>query len=391
MRSISLLVVILLSVAANEVLGAKKVVRFNYYSEPISLEYDSGMEVLLSNDVSEEGFQRFYYDLENTNYHATLGEFHKYRKKLKLNDWLYYVLVRQATEKIFQHKNENYKTLFCWFMLHKSGYKVQLNYLHKQVMLSVFSKDKVYDMPVRKHQDGWFVDLTTYHKREVKRQLTTYGSKFKLNNSGNAFSFKLTELPKLSRPEIISKKLAFVHDDKLHTIKVDLNKNIIHIMYRYPELSVTEHAKVPLSIRAYATLMTSLGKLIKGKSDYEAARLLLSFTRQARDYKTDKDAYKLRNVTFAPEETLFYKYSDCEDRSVLFSYLVKELLGLDVILLDYPEHATTAVLFDKSYGVKPIVYKGRKYTLCDPTGPGNYLRPGQYPEDLLTQHYTILD
>jgi len=391
MRSTYLLIVILLSCVSNDVLGAKKMVRFNYYSEPITVEYDSNMGVILSNDVSEEGFQRFYYDLENTNYHATLKDLFKYKKELKLNDWLYYLLVRQATEKVFSRKSANYKTLFSWFILHKSGYKVQLNYLQQQVMLSVFSTDKVYDMPVRKHQNGWFVDLTTYHNREVKKKLTTYGSNFKLNHSGNSLSFKLTELPKLSKPEIVTKKLAFVHDDRLETIKVTLNKSIIHIMYRYPELSVTEHVKVPLSIKAYATLMTSLGKLIKGKSDYEAARLLLSFTRQARDYKTDKEAYKLRNVTFVPEETLFYKYSDCEDRSVLFCYLIKELLGLDVILLDYPEHATTAVLFDKPYGNKPIMHKGRKYTLCDPTGPGNYLRPGQFPEDLLTQHYTILD
>ena len=47
------------------------------------------------------------------------------------------------------------------------------------------------------------------------------------------------------------------------------------------------------------------------------------------------------------DEPLFYPYSDCEDHSVLFAYLVRELPGLEVIGLDYPGHVATAVRFSR--------------------------------------------
>lgn len=100
-------------------------------------------------------------------------------------------------------------------------------------------------------------------------------------------------------------------------------------------------------------------------NDTEAVRYLMSFTRQAFVYASDdslyKDTYDLINVTFSPTETLYYESSDCEDRAVLFAYLVRELLKLDVIIIEYDTHANTAVLFDPPIGndhiftkVKPI-------------------------------------
>ena len=245
-------------------------------------------------------------------------------------------------------------------------------------------------MPVSRYEDGWFVDLTAYHRNNVTKRVNALSFNFEPNPTGKPFSFTLEVLPTFSNPEIEMKKMAFVHDNELQTIHLNLNKSIIHLMYKYPELSINKHAQIPLSLEARNSLFGQLQALVKDKTPYEAIRLFLSFTRQAMNYKTDQAAYKVRNLTFSPEETLYYKYSDCEDRSILFHYLVRELLNLDVILIDYPEHATTAVLFDKPYGEKPIVCNQQEYTICDPTGPGNHLRPGQYPQGLIEEHYNIL-
>jgi len=68
-----------------------------------------------------------------------------------------------------------------------------------------------------------------------------------------------------------------------------------------------------------------------------------------------------------PEETLYYPYSDCEDRSILFAWLVHSLLGMDVIGLDYPGHVATAVQFKGNVGGDAIQYNGRRYVVADPT------------------------
>ena len=62
------------------------------------------------------------------------------------------------------------------------------------------------------------------------------------------------------------------------------------------------------------------------------------------DYKTDGDQFGYEKPFFV-DELFYYPYSDCEDRAVLYSYLVRTLMGLDVVLLEYPNHMATAVLF----------------------------------------------
>ena len=68
-----------------------------------------------------------------------------------------------------------------------------------------------------------------------------------------------------------------------------------------------------------------------------------------------------------PEETINYPYSDCEDRSIMFSYLVKRLLNLDVIGVKYKDHIATAVAFSSKISGANFRYKDKRYTVSDPT------------------------
>ena len=53
--------------------------------------------------------------------------------------------------------------------------------------------------------------------------------------------------------------------------------------------------------------------------------------------------------------------------SILFSNLVKDLLGLDAVLLDYPNHIASAVRFNEDISGDYILLDGKKYLICDPT------------------------
>ena len=66
-----------------------------------------------------------------------------------------------------------------------------------------------------------------------------------------------------------------------------------------------------------------------------------------------------------------YPYSDCEDRVVLFAHMVQLLFGLDVVLLDYPDHMTTAVRLTQTIAKGHYVsLQGDRYYLSDPTFRG---------------------
>ena len=78
-----------------------------------------------------------------------------------------------------------------------------------------------------------------------------------------------------------------------------------------------------------------------------------------------------RDRMFFPSETLYYPYADCEDKAILFSAVVRDVLNLDVLLLYWDEpvgHLATAINFPIVEGnAEYVMYNDKKYVICDPT------------------------
>lgn len=94
--------------------------------------------------------------------------------------------------------------------------------------------------------------------------------------------------------------------------------------------------------------------------------MLLNFVQTAFVYEYDDKVWGYDRAFFA-EETLFYPYCDCEDRSILFSRLVRDLLGLKVVLIYYPGHLATAVRFSENVTGDYLSVNTSRYVICDPT------------------------
>lgn len=155
---------------------------------------------------------------------------------------------------------------------------------------------------------------------------------------------------------------------------VSSNLNLIRFYNNYPE-SVRGgdfttrwrlYANTPLSLESRNRLYPALYSAIDGKSEKERVELLLNFVQTAFEYEYDDKVWGRDRVFFA-DETLYYPYCDCEDRSILFSRLVRDLTGLGVVLLYYPGHLATAVCFNEQVTGDYLLIDGRKYVVCDPT------------------------
>ena len=94
--------------------------------------------------------------------------------------------------------------------------------------------------------------------------------------------------------------------------------------------------------------------------------MLLRFVQTAFEYQTDDEQFG-REKYLIPDETLYYGICDCEDRSILFAHLVRKLVGLPVVGLDYPGHIATAVQFSQRLPGAYVNYEGEDYLICDPT------------------------
>ena len=131
------------------------------------------------------------------------------------------------------------------------------------------------------------------------------------------------------------------------------------------------YAEPPIDDAVRQQVYPYLRQAIAGMSETEAAGYLLHWVQTQFDYMTDAEAWGYERAFF-PTETLFYPYCDCEDRSILYSRLMRDLVGSDVILLLVPNHMATGVHFKQGEGVYGtyLEIEGNKYYICDPTITG---------------------
>ena len=148
---------------------------------------------------------------------------------------------------------------------------------------------------------------------------------------------------------------------------VTINKNLIDFYNDYPRnVQWGLYSAASLSSKAKSGLYPMLWQMIEGKNEVEAANILLHFVQTAFEYQTDDVQFGVERPLFA-DEMLYYPYCDCEDRSIFYSILVRDLLGLDVVLLNYPGHLATAVRFADETKGDHIILSDKKYIICDPT------------------------
>lgn len=115
-----------------------------------------------------------------------------------------------------------------------------------------------------------------------------------------------------------------------------------------------------------AQLYPQLKQFIAGKTEKEAVGILLNWIQYAFPYEFD-DVMWGGDRTFFTEETLFYKACDCEDRSILLTRLVRDLVGLKCVLIYYPGHLAAAVHFNEEVKGDSFFLDDEQYVVCDPT------------------------
>jgi hypothetical protein len=126
------------------------------------------------------------------------------------------------------------------------------------------------------------------------------------------------------------------------------------------------YANTPLSKDVKEQLYPQLKPLINDKTQLEAVNILLNWVQTGFEYEYDDKVWEGDRVFFA-EESLNYPFCDCEDRSILFTRLVRDLIGLKCILVFYPGHLAAAVNFTDSVNGDYIQLNGQKYIVSDPT------------------------
>ena len=308
--------------------------------------------------VSQVGIQRAFSDLAQSDYSTTISQLLKIKQQLMLNDWAYVSLIQHFAEKTGVSKNN--QTVMSWFLLLKSSLDARVAYDTRKVYLLVASRQRLYDVAYFTYNSQKYYSVSG--QKNLPLNLYSYDGKYpkKLNVSDFSLVWAVN-----SKENINFKQFSFSYRGKKHQLKIPYNHFTVDFLSSYPQMDIDQYFRTPLDSVTANALLSQLTVIVKDMSETEAVNLLLRFVQKSFRYETDQDQFGEENYLFI-EETIFYPASDCEDRSIVFAWLVKNLLGLDVIGLDFPGHIATAVALKDPQG-QVINFRHKQYSIADPT------------------------
>lgn len=337
-------------------------VEFAVYGTPMKVRFND-KEMFTINSLTEEEIANVFEKLANANFNNTIRDCLELRELYQLGDWAYLHMLEKLAKTCFTSTNE--AILFMGFIYQQSGYKMRFAIGQSGLRLLYASQHIIYNMCYYKlGNDEYYV----YGDEETQLQIcdAAYPNEKQM-------SLWLTQQPMFAETQTPQRTFtAKRYDDMSFTIST--NKNLIDFYDSYPASKFGDdfltkwaiYAATPMQEHVKQTLYPAMQQAIEGLTKREAMEKMLNWVQTSLVYEYDSEIWGYDRAFFA-EETLYYPYADCEDRSILLTHLVRDLLGLKVVLIYYPGHLAMAVHFEDEQDGDYVVYRGEKFIVCDPT------------------------
>lgn len=365
--------------------------RFDFLGDTLQIEADSSLAVPFDEALSPAAIRTFYREINQSDYLSLVGFLQNTRDERKLDDWLFYQLVRKTAQQLAPKEKNYYRyTLYKWFLMVKSGYDASLSIYNDQLLFYIYSLDEVFEIPLYVKNGRQYVCLNIHDYAIASQQQIRRIEEVNINSieAGRSFSYKVTRLPEFNEGMYAEKEILFPYRDSVYHFTVKLNEQVQNIFKNYPIVDYGSYFNIPMSRQTYSSLLPLLKGRLSGLKVKQGIDYLMHFTRNAFLYEDDYRHFG-KEKRMAPEETLLSAKSDCDDRAALFFYLVKEIYNLPMLALVYPNHITIAVQFEKPFG-KTIEYGGKKYSVCEPTPQAGNLAIGEMAPKYRNQAYQVV-
>ncbi|MDR0756539.1 MAG: hypothetical protein LBF85_01675 [Tannerella sp.] len=336
--------------------AASASLRLEYFGVPVEVSRFDGFNIRLSS-IDETQVADCWLHLSQAPCHAFVGELLALKNEMFLNDWALYLLLSQIADHYFQPSLTNEKTVFVVFMLNQIGYRAKVGRMEKTLVSLIAFPTLLYGIHYVAFPDG------NYYVFGPDRPSMTKTWSYALNY-GPAETYLSLAVTKPFRLSANTVQKTFIFENK--TCTVEYSPNLIDLYRTCPQTELQVYANSALSGAARRSLEKALLPRLQGKNAGESVGLLLSFVQSAFAYKNDWAQFGYEKYFFV-EESLHYPYSDCEDRAVLFAQLVRCFVGLDVVLLDYADHVSTAVRLNEEVAGDYVYIDNVRYVVCDPT------------------------
>lgn len=358
------------SFVKNDITNSSKV-NVNFYGKELHFTIDEKIRIK-NKGVKESDVADYFVEMARiTDVTSSLWEqIDSYVKGMGLNEWGYFCILRSLSEEIIADIDN--RVLFNFYMLRNEGkFKVKTargKESNKLTLLAALDNNKeVYSYTFFRFNEGDNDNLKyysiygggssqesiyTYEYNEQDKELNQISLDFH-----NTLNMGICDAKRELKFEKINSK-----------IEIPFNSSHVAYLNDIPMTVFPIYFVSPISIEAQQIFNNKLNELKQEYSPVQFIDIILNFVQTAFDYKTDEQQFGYEKY-FYPEEVIAYPFSDCEDRSALFAWIVSNYTNAKVVGLQYEGHLATAVYFGDNVDIEGDMfsYGGKRYYVCDPT------------------------
>lgn len=358
---------------------------FGFYGLDCKVRFDNTQKYHLKS-LDNETIADQWNVMAGESYNNTIRDCLEFRIRHNLCDWAFIQFLDKLSTACVGNGNE--KALMMAYILCQTGYKIRLGKSDSSLYLLYASPHYIFDIAPFDIDGEYF-----YGYNCPENEIEIYNFSFPYEQTLSLWIDKEQQLGNemSGQREILSVQFP---DLKLSS---SVNKHLIDFYNSYPTSAVNNdimtrwamYANTPMSQPVKTSVYEQLKESIQGKTQLEAVNMILNWVQTGFEYEFDDKVWGHDRAFFA-EESLYYPYCDCEDRSILFSRIIRDLIGLDIMLVFYPGHLATAVCFNEDVKGDYILLNDKKFIVCDPTyigAPVGLTMPGM---DNLTAQVILL-
>lgn len=359
----------------------------SFYDLECDIRTPKGLQIGLTGTTADAIADAWLTLSRNDELNNTIMDCLELRENNGLSDWAYLQFLENFAKNVTKDTNE--ATLLMAFLFAQSGYQMRLGEEAGKLYMLYGSRHSIYKVPF--YMVG-------------ERKFFPYGE--------NVYALKICDVPfegenplslMIPRAQNLGSILSEPKNIKSRrypamNTNVVVPKALIEFYDGYPRSTYDNDfmttwailAQTPLSEETKDMLYPQLESVLNVGTELEQVSKILNWIQTGIVYEYDEVVWG-DDRPFFTEETLYYPYADCEDRSILLSRLVRDIIGLDVALVYYPGHLAAAVAFNEDVKGDALNINGRRFVICDPTYIGAPVGKQMPGFDLSTTEAIVLN
>jgi hypothetical protein len=350
-----------------------------FYSDTLSFTVSKTVSLFMGKSDEKREVLAYYENLKNSNFLLEISsQLLAVKKEYRLNDYFMGQVLDRFCQSVAPKVSNKQQRVLMYCVLGFMGYDVRLATASNGYFVLVNADTEIHYHPFQE------IGKTKYYSAHHSSSKGTLNKSYDyIGDKKNKYTFKVTEPIVFHHPVFEETKSSLVSykyelygeesesylrgkikkvDNDTSYIFLNHNMTLLDCYADLPMIAYENYFYLSVSDSIKNQLLRFVVKDL-GSNKQDKLKYLIQFSRLKSQLMPDAQAYKKERPMF-PEEALYYKYTDCEDRNALLFYLVREILNLPIIILEYPSHINIAVAIDGNFK-QVIKHKGNRYVVCE--------------------------